>query len=99
MFDKINLMGGPKIHHNENQINNDRPINEKFKTLFKDALNKVSETEHEANYQQKMLVQGKTNDLHNVMLAAQKATITVEAAVQVQQKVIDTYNEVMRMQI
>ncbi len=46
-----------------------------------------------------MLATGKLKDLHNVMITAQKASITLEMTVQIQQKVIDAYNEIMRMQV
>jgi len=99
MFDKVNLVNHSpinKIEH-EQQVEQNNP--NQFKNIFKNALEKVSKVENEANVQQQLLINGKTEDLHQVMLAAQKATITIETAVQIQQKVIDAYNEVMRMQI
>lgn len=99
MFDKVNLMNSPLIHNEQGKLNNGQLPNQSFKSIFKDALQNVSEIENYANQQQRMLIEGNTNDLHNVMLAAQKATLTIETTVQIQQKVIDTYNEVMRMQI
>lgn len=70
-----------------------------FATTLKTALNKISEAENESNAKTELLVQGKFDNLHDVMVTAQKANITVETAVQVQQKVIDIYNEMMRMQV
>lgn len=99
MFDKVSLSSNLIAHNSQTNINQNKLLNNDFKTIFKNALNKVSHAEHEANYQQRMLIEGKSNDLHNVMIAAQKATLTIETAVQIQQKVIDAYNEVMRMQI
>lgn len=71
----------------------------KFADILKSALNKVNEVEHESNLKTNALAQGKIDDLHDVMITAQKAAITVETTVQIQQKVIDTYNEMMRMQV
>lgn len=99
MFEKINVTTNPFIQTNQINKNEQGVTQHNFKSILKDALNKVSKIENEANLQQQMLIEGKTEDLHNVMLAAQKATLTIEATVQIQQKVIDTYNEVMRMQI
>ena len=99
MFDKVNLMNHSPINKIEQtqQVEQNNP--NQFKNILKNALEKVSKVENEANVQQQLLINGKTEDLHQVMLAAQKATITIETAVQIQQKVIDAYNEVMRMQI
>lgn len=99
MFDKINLTNNPIVRNHQANSQQQNVLNNDFKSIFKNALNKVSQVEHEANYQQQLLIEGKSDDLHNVMIAAQKATLTIETAVQIQQKVIDTYNEVMRMQI
>ena len=78
-----------------------KQVNERqsFAETLKSALNKVNEAEHASNVKTEMFAAGQTGDLHDVMITAQKASITVETAVQIQQKVIDAYNEVMRMQI
>lgn len=88
-----------------NRVDVKEPINRKsvndnsFATTLKTALNQISKAEHESNKKTEQLVQGKIDNLHDVMITAQKASITVETAVQVQQKVIDIYNEMMRMQV
>ena len=70
-----------------------------FSNVLKNAIEKVNEAENESNVKTEALAEGKVDDLHDVMLSAQKAKVMVETAVQFQQKAIDTYNEVMRMQI
>lgn len=70
-----------------------------FATVLKNALNDVSKTERESNVKTELFAAGKIDNLHDVMIAAQKASIKVETAVQIQQKVIDAYNEIMRMQV
>lgn len=99
MFDKVNLSNLSAVEAERGQLTAQNKADKDFKSVFKDALEKVSQVEHAANHEQAMFIEGKTNDLHNLMLATQKATITIETAVQIQQKAIDTYNEIMRMQI
>ena len=79
------------------QTNTKSDVN--FSTILKNAIQKVNNVEHESDLKTEALAQGKVDDLHDVMLSAQKANVTIETAVQMQQKVIDAYNEVMRMQI
>src|SRR5690625_1463614 len=67
-----------------------------FANALKSALDQVSKAEHASNKKTELLAQGKIDNLHDVMVTAQKATITIETAVQVQQKIIDAYNEMMR---
>ena len=84
---------------NTDRIQTVKQPDKSFSTILKDALNQVSKAELESDQKTELLAHGKIDNLHDVMIAAQKANITVETAVQVQQKVIDTYNEVMRMQV
>ncbi len=82
-----------------NQIQNDNNSTINFSSLLKNAIGKVNEAEQASNLKTEALAEGNVNDLHDVMITAQKASITVETAVQVQQKAIDIYNEMMRMQV
>lgn len=70
-----------------------------FANTLKVAIDQVSKAEHSSNKKTELLAQGKIDNLHDVMITAKKANIMVESAVQIQQKVIDTYNEMMRMQV
>jgi len=70
-----------------------------FADSLKGAIENLNTVQGESDKMTEALAAGKTQDLHNVMITAQKASITLETTVQIQQKVIDAYNEVMRMQI
>lgn len=70
-----------------------------FSTILKDAISEVNKDQIKADKQTEMLAMGKDIDLHEVMITAQKASITLETTVQVQKKMLDAYKEVMRMQI
>lgn len=70
-----------------------------FSDVLKSAINHVNDLQVESDVKTELLASGQITDLHDVMITAQKASITIETAVQVQQKVIDMYNEVMRMQV
>ena len=70
-----------------------------FSTFLKDALNKVNEQQVQADQLTEKLVKGENVDLHQVMIAAQKASISLQLALEVRNKVIEAYQEMMRMQI
>ena len=70
-----------------------------FQDILKSAINQIDEKQKVSDQLTNEIVNGNTDDLHNVMIAAQKASITLETGVQIQKKAIDAYNEVMRMQI
>lgn len=70
-----------------------------FSNTLKEAIAQVNNDQVISDTKTEMLAEGKDIDLHDVMMTAQKASITLETSVQVQKKAIDAYNEIMRMQI
>lgn len=45
------------------------------------------------------MANGENVDLHQVMITAQKASITLQAALEIRNKVVEAYQETMRMQV
>lgn len=70
-----------------------------FANSLKAAIEHVNDTQVASNTTTKEMAKGEVDDLHNVMITAQKASVTLETSVQIQRKVIDAYKEIMRMQI
>ncbi|WP_170840656.1 flagellar hook-basal body complex protein FliE [Oceanobacillus limi] len=71
----------------------------KFANALKNAIEEVNEAQIVSDKKTEALAMGKIDDLHDVMITAQKASVTLEATVQVQKKAIDAYNEIMRMSV
>lgn len=70
-----------------------------FAELLKSAIENVNAHQIISDRKTEAFASGEKIDLHDVMITAQKASITLETTVQIQKKVIEAYNEVMRMQI
>lgn len=70
-----------------------------FQSLFQDAINQVKETDQVAKDEVYKLATGQTDNVHDVMIASQKATMSVQVLVQLRNKALDAYNEVMRMNV
>lgn len=70
-----------------------------FANNLKSAIENLNNVEKVSDAKTAGLASGEVDDLHEVMIAAQKASITLETTVQIQRKVIDAYNEIMRMQV
>lgn len=71
----------------------------KFSNILKSSIESLNQAQLNSDRKTEALALGEIEDLHEVMIAAQKATITLETSVQVQRKVIDAYNDIMRMQV
>ena len=70
-----------------------------FGEVLKSAIDAVNESQYQSDLKTEALANGNADNLHDVMITAQKASITLETAVQMQKKAIDAYNEIMRMQV
>lgn len=70
-----------------------------FSSFFKDAIDQVNSSQNNADSLSTQLVNGGNVDLSQVMIAQQQANITLQTAVEVRNKVIDAYQEIMRMQV
>jgi len=69
---------------------------------FAAALGKVVEavesTESQANTAVSGMLSGRT-DVHDAMIALQRADLTLQFSVQIRNKLVQAYNEIMRMPI
>lgn len=70
-----------------------------FKTALNDAISKTNQLQVDGQGALEKLMQGQDIDLHEVMIAQQKALISLQTTVEVRNKVIEAYQEVMRMQV
>lgn len=70
-----------------------------FSDLFSQAMDTVSTTQSTAQSESLALLTGDSSNIHNVVLAAEKAEVALQLTLQVRNKVLDAYNEIMRMQI
>ncbi len=70
-----------------------------FADTLKEAVNNVNQLQLDSDKKAQELTTGQTDDIAGVMLAAEKADIALRAMVQVRNKIIDAYQEIMRMQV
>ncbi|HHY74620.1 MAG TPA: flagellar hook-basal body complex protein FliE [Bacillus bacterium] len=74
-------------------------VNKKFTNALKNAINELNTAQLQSDITTEKFVKGEITDLHDVMIASQKASITMQATIEVRNKVIDAYREIMRMQV
>ena len=70
-----------------------------FANSLKDAISKVNDQQIQSDTMTEKLINGGNVDLHEVMIASQKASITINATMEVRNKVIEAYQEIMRMSV
>lgn len=79
--------------------NNAIGIAQNFSSYLHNQIAQLNEEQKHVEATTMQFMLGDEIEPHEVMLAAQKAMIGVELTVQVRNKVVEAYQEVMRMQI
>ena len=69
-----------------------------FSDLFTDAVGQVNQLDAQANAAVSGLMTGSGVDVHQAMIAAQKASMTFELALAVRNKAVQAYQQVIGMQ-
>lgn len=71
-----------------------------FADVLKSSLDSVAKAQANSEAMQKAFVLGDNSvNLSDTMIAMQKASINFQAAVQVRNKVVQAYNDIMNMQV
>ncbi len=70
-----------------------------FAETLKDAVNNVNQLQKTADVQMQKLATGKAENIPDVLIAAEQADIALKLMVQVRNKIIDAYHEIMKMQV
>lgn len=73
------------------------PAGPSFGQMLQGALGQVSSLQDHAGQMATSFAQGKTGDIHSVMIASEQATLALQLTTQIRNKAIDAYQEVMRM--
>jgi len=70
-----------------------------FGSVLSDAMNTVQNTQRNSEQAIGSFLSGEGGELHDVALAAQKAELAFDMFVQVRNKVVQAYQQVMQMQL
>lgn len=83
------------------EVSNVKPqqTNTKFSEMLADSLNKVNQLQLDSQQAAINLAVGKVEDISEVTIAAEKANIALQLTMQIRNKAVEAYQEVMRMQV
>ncbi len=70
-----------------------------FSDFLKESIGRVRAYENEVNEYDIKIASGEMENIHEAMIATQKADITLQLTMQIRNKVLEAYREIMRMQI
>lgn len=70
-----------------------------FGNYLKKAIDNVNELQINSENYKKLLATGDIDNLHDVMIAGEKANISLQLTMSIRNKVVEAYREIMRMQL
>jgi len=80
-------------------FNNNNSNNISFSEILKNSLSKVNQLQLESQKLNEQLAIGNVENVHQVIIAAQKAELALQFTLQIRNKILDAYNEIMRISI
>jgi len=70
-----------------------------FKDFLTQAIESAELTSADNQAYTDALLMGELNDLHSATIAAREAELSLSLTVQIRDRLVDAYNEIMRMQV
>lgn len=70
-----------------------------FSEVLSDAIGKVNELELNANKNIEALIKGEDISMHEVMLSMQESQLSLQALIEVRNKVVEAYQEISKLQL
>ncbi len=69
-----------------------------FTTTLKSAIHQVDQLSQDSRVQTTELLQGDRQDIHNVMIAVEKADVAFQLMMQVRNKIVNAYQDIAKLQ-
>ena len=93
----VNLLSSDNTRFSVAGIDNETA--DSFSGILSGALQSAARADQTDKASALQLLTGQSDDLSGLLLDAQKAELSLNLALQIRNKVIDAYNEIMRMQV
>jgi len=92
---------GQIIRSGENRtLGVDKPQDDQqFLGLVQDFLGDVNHLQHRSGSALKAFVAGEITDLHQVMVASKEAGVALDLLIEIRNRVMESYQEIMRIQV
>ena len=95
---KVNF---PEQLNFDSNIKSGRSKNEavSFMDFLNNAINEVNELQLESERLNEAFAMGKNDSIHQVMIAAEKEDIALQFTIQIRNKILEAYQDIMKMPV
>ena len=90
------IASNPFFNNSQKSVTNNNLM---FENIFKSALDDVASNEKSLEQAQYLLSTGQIDDAHTVPVASSMTQLSVDFLVQLRNKALDSYNELMRISL
>lgn len=70
-----------------------------FEGIFADKIKETNELQYVADVETQKFITGESDNIHDVMIAMEEATVSLQFVTQVRNKMVEAYQEIKNMQI
>ena len=70
-----------------------------FGDVLKDAISTVNDLQKQSDQSIQNLISGENKDIHSTLIAVQKADLSFQTMMQVRNKIVAAYQEIMKSQV
>lgn len=81
------------------EVNEVKKNGDNFENLFTGLINSVTDAQNESSKVTQDFINGKGVELHEVMIAGEKAKTSLELLMEIRNKTVDMYKELTRMSV
>jgi len=74
-------------------------VNKNFSSFLKESIEQVNAAQIQSDVVTEKLIRGENVDLHTVMITSQKSSIMLQTTLEIRNKAVEAYQEIMRMQV
>ena len=99
MINKLNGLPNPVTPNNNQNTTKSKDGQGDFFSTLNNFMGEVNQLQQDSGESVKNLVSGDITNIHDVMVAVEKASVSFELMMEIRNKVIEAYREVMRTQI
>lgn len=97
--DELNLQRELQMELVKDKTRTPSQIGESFVDTLKQMIENVNNLQQESHQLSEKFIKGEPVELHNVMIAAEKAKTSFQLLLEIRNKFIDFYREIIRMQM
>ena len=90
-FPKIGELGGASVEGSSSARKAD------FGAALRDAISSVDRLQHDSETAQASFARGEDVDLHDVLIKVEEAEVAFKTMMEVRNKLVDAYREIMRL--